>query len=160
MLQPGHDVLIDDGLVRLRVEAVAGEYCARCAVVVGGTVSSHKGVNVPGVRCAIPALTEKDTDDLEFALGLGADFVALSFVRSAADVRDLKELIEAGALDAHVIAKIEKARGDRRARPRSWRAATRSWSPAATWASRSASRRCRSSRSGIIREARSRAESP
>ena len=108
VLEPGHDVLIDDGLVRLRVEAVkAGR--ARCAVVVGGTVSSHKGVNVPGVPVPIPALTRKDTDDLEFALELGADFVALSFVRSAADVRDLKGLIRQAGAQAHVIAKIEKA---------------------------------------------------
>jgi pyruvate kinase len=108
VLQPGHDVLIDDGLVRLRVEAVkAGR--ARCEVVVGGTVSSHKGVNVPGVPVPIPALTRKDTDDLEFALALGVDFVALSFVRSAADVRDLKGLITQAGAQAHVIAKIEKA---------------------------------------------------
>jgi pyruvate kinase len=66
-------------------------------------------VNVPGVPVPIPALTRKDTDDLEFALELGADFVALSFVRSAADVRDLKGLIRQAGVDAHVIAKIEKA---------------------------------------------------
>ena len=108
VLQPGHDVLIDDGLVRLRVEAVtAGR--ARCEVIVGGTVSSHKGVNVPGVPVPIPALTRKDTNDLEFALDLGVDFVALSFVRSAADVRDLKGLISQAGSTAHVIAKIEKA---------------------------------------------------
>jgi pyruvate kinase len=108
VLQRGHDVLIDDGLVRLRVEEVEGGR-ARCEVIVGGTVSSHKGVNVPGVPVPIPALTRKDTDDLEFALGLGVDFVALSFVRSAADVRDLKGLIKQAGAHAHVIAKIEKA---------------------------------------------------
>jgi pyruvate kinase len=109
VLQPGHDVLIDDGLVRLRVEAVESGR-ARCAVVVGGTVSSNKGVNVPGVPVPIPALTRKDTDDLEFVLGeLGVDFVALSFVRSAADVRDLKGMIKQAGAPAHVIAKIEKA---------------------------------------------------
>jgi pyruvate kinase len=108
VLQPGHEVLIDDGLVRLRVERVqAGK--ASCAVLAGGRVSSHKGVNVPGVPVPIPALTRKDMDDLEFALELGVDFVALSFVRSDADVRDLKELIEASGSHAHVIAKIEKA---------------------------------------------------
>ena len=108
VLQPGHDVLIDDGHVRLRVDAVqAGR--ARCEVLVGGTVASNKGVNVPGVPVPIPALTRKDTEDLEFALGLGVDFVALSFVRSAADVRDLKGLIKQGRAEAHVIAKIEKA---------------------------------------------------
>jgi pyruvate kinase len=110
VLQPGHDVLIDDGLVRLRVEAVE-QGRARCAVVVGGVVSTHKGVNVPGVPVPIPAVTRKDADDLEFALGLGVDFVALSFVRSAADVRDLKGLIEQAGSPAHVIAKIEKSEG-------------------------------------------------
>jgi pyruvate kinase len=108
VLQPGHDVLIDDGLVRLRVEAVE-QGRARCAVVVGGVVASHKGVNVPGVPVPIPAVTRKDADDLEFALGLDVDFVALSFVRSAADVRDLKGLIEQAGSQAHVIAKIEKS---------------------------------------------------
>ncbi|MBX5475267.1 MAG: pyruvate kinase [Thermoleophilia bacterium] len=108
VLEPGHDVLIDDGLVRLRVDEVEGGR-ARCAVVVGGCVSSHKGVNLPGVPIPIPSLTRKDTDDLEFALGLGVDFVALSFVRSAADVRDLRVLIEQAGSNAHVIAKIEKA---------------------------------------------------
>jgi pyruvate kinase len=108
VLQPGHDVLIDDGLVRLRVEGVA-EGRARCAVVVGGLVSSHKGVNLPGVPVPIPALTRKDAEDLEFALQLDVDFIALSFVRSVADVRDLKGLIEQAGSPAHVIAKIEKA---------------------------------------------------
>jgi pyruvate kinase len=108
VLQPGHDVLIDDGLVRLRVEAVA-EGKARCAVIVGGLVAEHKGVNVPGVPVPIPALTRKDAEDLEFALKLDVDFIALSFVRSAADVRDLKALIEQAGSPAHVIAKIEKA---------------------------------------------------
>jgi pyruvate kinase len=108
VLQPGHDVLIDDGLVRLRVEAVE-RGAARCAVVVGGMVSAHKGVNVPGVPVPIPSITRKDAEDLEFALGLGVDFVALSFVRSAADVRDLKALIEQAGSHAHLIAKIEKA---------------------------------------------------
>jgi pyruvate kinase len=108
VLQPGHDVLIDDGLVRLRVEKVA-EGRAQCAVVVGGLVASHKGVNVPGVPVPIPALTRKDAEDLEFALKLDVDFIALSFVRSVADVRDLKGLIEQAGSPAHVIAKIEKA---------------------------------------------------
>ena len=108
VLQPGHEVLIDDGLVRLHVETVeAGR--ATCAVIEGGLVSSHKGVNLPGVPIPIPSLTRKDMDDLELALELGVDFVALSFVRSAADVRDLCALLEQGGSHAHVIAKIEKA---------------------------------------------------
>ncbi|HEY6053709.1 MAG TPA: pyruvate kinase [Gaiellaceae bacterium] len=108
VLRPGHDVLIDDGLVRLKVEEVE-EGRARCAVLVGGVVSSHKGVNLPGVPVPIPSLTRKDMDDLHFALELDVDYVALSFVRAAADVRDLKELIASTGSPAHVIAKIEKA---------------------------------------------------
>jgi pyruvate kinase len=108
VLQPGHDILIDDGLLRLRVESVEHGR-ARCTVLAGGIVETHKGVNVPGVPVPIPSLTRKDMDDLDFALDLGVDFVALSFVRSAADVRDLRELIESAGSHAHVIAKIEKA---------------------------------------------------
>src|SRR5256886_3877631 len=108
VLQPGHEVLIDDGLVRLRVEAIE-QGRARCAVLVGGVVSSHKGVNLPGVPVPIPSLTRKDMDDLDLALELGVDFIALSFVRSAADVRDLRALIEQAGSHARVIAKIEKS---------------------------------------------------
>jgi pyruvate kinase len=106
--RPGHDVLIDDGLVRLRVQEV-DQGRARCRVVVGGEVKSHKGVNLPGVPIPIPSLTKKDLDDLEFALNLGVDFVALSFVRAAADVRDLQAIIRQHGSPARVIAKIEKA---------------------------------------------------
>jgi pyruvate kinase len=108
VLRPGHEVLIDDGHVRLQVQEVEPGR-ARCGVVVGGAVSSHKGVNLPGVPIPIPSLTRKDLEDLEFALELGCDFIALSFVRSAADVRDLKALIEQDGATAHVIAKIEKS---------------------------------------------------
>jgi pyruvate kinase len=108
VLRPGHEVLIDDGHVRLLVrDVVHGR--ATCTVMVGGPVSSHKGVNLPGVPVPIPSLTRKDTEDLEFALSLGVDFVALSFVRSAADVRDLRALISQAGSRAHVIAKIEKS---------------------------------------------------
>jgi pyruvate kinase len=108
VLQPGHEVLIDDGLVRLRVERVEKGRAA-CAVLTGGIVSAHKGVNLPGVPVPIPSLTRKDMDDLEFALSLDVDFVALSFVRSAADVRDLKDLIKQAGSNANVIAKVEKS---------------------------------------------------
>ncbi len=107
VLAAGNDVLIDDGLVRLQVEEV-DDRRARCSVVVGGTVGAHKGVNLPGVTLPIPALTPKDVGDLELALSLGVDYVALSFVRSAADVRDLRKLIEDAGSHADVIAKIEK----------------------------------------------------
>jgi len=108
VLQPGFDVLIDDGAVRLRVGRVERGR-ASCEVLVGGTVTSHKGVNLPGIALPIPSLTRKDIDDLQFALELGCDFVALSFVRTASDVQALKTLIEASGSTAHVIAKIEKA---------------------------------------------------
>jgi pyruvate kinase len=108
VLVPGHEVLIDDGLVRLRVDEVeAGR--ASCAVVVGGLVSSHKGVNLPGVPVPIPSLTRKDLADLEWAVETGVDFVALSFIRSPADVRDLRALLTQAGSRAHVIAKIEKS---------------------------------------------------
>jgi pyruvate kinase len=107
MLRPGNDVLIDDGRVRLAVEGVEGGR-VRCRVIVGGDVSAHKGVNLPGVAIGIPSLTAKDTADLEFALRLGVDYVALSFVRSAADVRELQGLIRESGSQARVIAKIEK----------------------------------------------------
>jgi pyruvate kinase len=108
VLQPGHDILIDDGHIRLRVNEVERGQ-ARCAVLVGGTITSNKGVNLPGVPLPIPSITRKDVADLEFALDLGVDWVALSFVRSAADVRDLRRLIEEAGSAAHIIAKIEKA---------------------------------------------------
>ena len=108
VLEPGHDVLIDDGHVRLRVDEVSGGR-ARCAVLVGGAVSSHKGVNLPGIPLPIPSITTKDAADLQFALETGVDFVALSFVRSAEDVRELRGLIEDAGSHAHVIAKVEKA---------------------------------------------------
>jgi pyruvate kinase len=108
VLQPGFDVLIDDGSVRLRVNKVERGR-AQCEVLVGGVVTSNKGVNLPGIPLPIPSLTKKDIDDLQFALELGVDYVALSFVRSASDVQALKMLIEAAGSTAHVIAKIEKA---------------------------------------------------
>jgi pyruvate kinase len=108
VLRPGDDVLIDDGLVRLRVEEVDPGR-VRCVVVVGGAVDSHKGVNLPGVPVPVPSLTEKDLRDLEFALEIGVDYVALSFVRSAGDIRGLREVIERTDSHAKIIAKIEKA---------------------------------------------------
>ena len=99
-------MLVDDGLVHLRVEHVeAGR--ARCHVLTGGVVTSHKGVNLPGVSLPIPSLTEKDVADLDFALGLGVDYVAQSFVRSRADVAALRARLERAGSEAWVIAKIE-----------------------------------------------------
>jgi pyruvate kinase len=107
VLAIGHEVLIEDGRIRLRVEAAEGGR-ATCRVVVGGLVEAHKGVNLPGVPLPIPSLTPKDLADLEVAIELDVDYVALSFVRSAADVRELRVLLEQRGSSAHVIAKIEK----------------------------------------------------
>jgi pyruvate kinase len=106
VLAPEHDVLVDDGHVRLRVERMDNGR-AFCRVVTGGVVESHKGVNVPGVPLPVPSLTQKDFADLDCALELGVDYVALSFVRSRADVAALRAKIEAAGSHAWVIAKIE-----------------------------------------------------
>jgi pyruvate kinase len=106
VLKPDQDVLVDDGHVRLRVLDVdAGRVL--CRVVTGGVVEEHKGVNVPGVALPVPSLTQKDLADLDFALGLGVDYVAQSFVRTRADVAALRARIEAAGAQAWVIAKIE-----------------------------------------------------
>ena len=105
---PGREVLINDGMVRTRVASVEGARVVT-RVEVGGLISSGKGVNLPGTYLPIPSLTEKDESDLEFALGIGADYIALSFVRTAADVERLRERIDAAGSHARVVAKIEKA---------------------------------------------------
>jgi len=102
-VRPGEPILLDDGLLRLEVEAIHGrEVVAR--VVVGGTLRDRKGMNLPGTKLSTPAMTDKDRRDLERALGLGVDYVALSFVRRPEDVLAAKRL----AGDVPVIAKIEK----------------------------------------------------
>ena len=108
ILRPGADVLIDDGRVRLVVVSVDGGRAA-CRVAVGGEVTSHKGVNLPGVAVPVPSLTPKDFEDLDWAVQTGVDYVALSFVRSADDVRSLKTYLREHGSAAWVIAKIEKA---------------------------------------------------
>jgi len=106
VLEANDEILIDDGHVRLRVERIdAGR--ALCRVVTGGVVEPHKGVNVPGVPLPVPSLTDKDLADLQFALSLGVDYVAQSFVRTHLDVTALKSRIEAAGSPAWVIAKIE-----------------------------------------------------
>jgi pyruvate kinase len=103
-LQAGADVLIDDGKVRLKVLDCGPEF-ADTQVVTGGTVSDRKGVNVPSVLLPIPAMTAKDRADLEFALTLGVDWVALSFVQRPEDLREVKAIVQGRAA---VLAKLEK----------------------------------------------------
>ena len=103
----GATVLLADGALELEVLEESADTLT-CRVVVGGPLSSHKGLNLPGVSLPISALTAKDREDLDFGLAHGVDLVALSFVRTAADVRELKEIIAGRGLDTPVIAKIEK----------------------------------------------------
>jgi len=106
-LKPGARVLLSDGLIELRVDEVRGEDVL-CEVINGGTLGEHKGINLPGVALSIPALTEKDREDLAFGLDHGVDAVALSFVRTAADIGMVKQIIAAHQSDIPVIAKLEK----------------------------------------------------
>ncbi|WP_432547050.1 pyruvate kinase [Kineococcus sp. SYSU DK004] len=106
-VSPGDRILIDDGKVGLDVLEVDGpRVVTRCAVP--GPVSNNKGINLPGVAVSVPALSDKDVDDLRFALRLGVDMVALSFVRSAADVDDVHRIMAEEGVTVPVIAKIEK----------------------------------------------------
>ncbi len=106
-VKPGDRILLDDGNLQLRVESVRGEEVT-CVVMDGGTLKSNKGMNLPGVSLSTPALTDKDKKDLAFGLQNGVDYVALSFVRQAADVEQVKALIREQGASTPVIAKIEK----------------------------------------------------
>jgi pyruvate kinase len=106
-VKPGDPLLIDDGKVRLRVTAV-DDTDVVTEVLVGGKVSNHKGINLPGVAVSVPALSDKDERDLRFALGLTVDFIALSFVRDAKDVEDVRRVMDEVGVHVPVIAKIEK----------------------------------------------------
>lgn len=103
----GNVILLDDGLLEFKVIGKNGNNL-EAKVIVGGYLKSRKGVNLPNVKISIPALTEKDLVDLEFAVEQDADFVALSFVRSADEVYDLKKRLEALGSQAKVVSKIEK----------------------------------------------------
>jgi len=106
-LLPGARVLLSDGRIELRVIKVRGED-VECEVLNGGILGENKGINLPGVALSIPALTAKDEIDLEFGLRYAVDAVALSFVRSAADVTNVKQLIQRLGGSLPVIAKLEK----------------------------------------------------
>jgi pyruvate kinase len=106
-VKPGSRILLSDGRIELSVIEVRGQDIT-CQVINGGMLAQHQGINLPGAALSIPALTEKDRKDLEFGLTHGVDAVAISFVRSAADVLSVKEIIAAHAQDVPVIAKLEK----------------------------------------------------
>ena len=107
----GDTILIDDGLVGLRVEEVNGEDII-CVVENSGIVKNHKGVNVPGVKINLPAITPKDRSDIEFGISQGIDFIAASFVRKASDVLAIREILEENnATDIQIISKIENQEG-------------------------------------------------
>ncbi|NJK61042.1 MAG: pyruvate kinase [Oscillatoriales cyanobacterium SM2_1_8] len=105
--QPGNRVLLDDGLLELRVTAIAGDE-THCEVVRGGLLKSRKGVNLPDLDLRLPSMTEKDKEDLAFGLAQGVDWVSLSFVRKAEDIVQLKQMIAAHGYHTPAIAKIEK----------------------------------------------------
>ena len=103
-LEPGAHLLVNDGKIKLRVKDCGADF-ADCVVLVGGTISNRKGVNVPDVVLPLAALSDKDRKDLDFACDLGVDWVALSFVQRAADVQEARALIKGRAA---VLSKIEK----------------------------------------------------
>lgn len=103
----GNTVLLDDGLIEFRITEKHDSYLM-AQVIVGGLLKSRKGVNLPNVKLTIPALTDKDIKDLAFGIKHDVDYIALSFVRSAKDVRDIVSRVRAAGSQAAVIAKIEK----------------------------------------------------
>ncbi|MEN2737541.1 pyruvate kinase [Microbacterium sp. X-17] len=106
-VKPGDFLLIDDGKVRVRVVEVEGNVVTT-EVIVAGPVSNNKGINLPGVAVNVPALSEKDEADLRWGLKLGADIIALSFVRNAADIERVHEIMAEEGRKVPVVAKIEK----------------------------------------------------
>src|SRR5689334_4963736 len=106
-VRPGTRLLVDDGRVVLEVTAVQG-LRVRTRVLTGGRVSDHKGLNLPGIKVSVPALTVKDADDLRWALGLRADLVALSFVQEADDAKPARAIMDELGVRLPLIAKIEK----------------------------------------------------
>ena len=110
-VEPGNTILIDDGLVGLKVKEVNGDDIV-CIVENSGIVKNHKGVNVPGVKVNLPAITEKDRSDIEFGIEQGIDFIAASFVRKVSDVLAIRKILEENnATDIKIISKIENQEG-------------------------------------------------
>ena len=106
--RPGDTILVDDGKLELRVESIEGASDVVCRVIHGGPISNNKGLSLPGMNVSVPALSDKDARDLEFALDLGVDLVALSFVRQASDIDRVHAVMDRVGRRTPVIAKIEK----------------------------------------------------
>ena len=109
-VKAGDTILLDDGLVRLTVLSTTAS-TIRCRVENGGVMKDHKGVNVPGVSLSMPYMSQQDREDILFGMEEGFDFIAASFVRSAADVRELRKLLESRKSRIRIIAKIENQEG-------------------------------------------------
>ena len=108
---PGQEILIDDGLVAIRVDEIRGEDIV-CTVENGGTLSANKSINIPGVHIHLPALTEKDVADIRFGVENDFDFIAASFVRQASDVEAVRQVLQdCGGESVKIIAKIENQEG-------------------------------------------------
>jgi pyruvate kinase len=107
-VKPGDRLLIDDGKVAVEVKGVTGGTDIQCLVLEGGPVSNNKGVSLPNVAVSVPALSDKDTEDLRFALRLGVDLIALSFVRSPDDIKLVHEIMDEVGVRRPVVAKVEK----------------------------------------------------
>ncbi|MFN9944400.1 MAG: pyruvate kinase, partial [bacterium] len=107
MIRPGEPVMINDGRVKLTVTSRDADKI-RAHVDIGGLISSHKGVNLPATPLPVSSITEKDLQDLRFGIQLGVDWVAVSFVRSPADLEPAKRMIEAAGSKIRLIAKIER----------------------------------------------------
>jgi len=107
-VKPGDRLLIDDGKVAVEVKGVTGDTDIQCLVLEGGPVSNNKGVSLPNVAVSVPALSDKDTEDLRFALRLGVDLIALSFVRSPDDIKLVHEIMDEVGVRRPVVAKVEK----------------------------------------------------
>src|SRR5882672_10061322 len=106
-LRPDDEIWMDDGMIQLRVEATSPDE-VRCRVVVGGRVSDHKGLSLPRVTLPVSCLTEKDREDLRFGLRHGVDYIAVSFVRSADDIDEVRAFLRGEGVELPIVAKLER----------------------------------------------------
>lgn len=107
-IQPGARILINDGLIELRADRITGG-SVECTVTTGGTITSHKGINLPGTHVSAPTLTDKDREDIRFGVAQGVDYLALSFVRGPEDITAAKQVVAGCGGNLPIIAKIERS---------------------------------------------------